>query len=480
MSKRRCLSADGPQDAPQGVPPLEVRGERGSYVSEAAFAALKSRRLSITITMMVLIHLWAASASAGALTLGEGIREAVEKSRLVKMSLADESIAGDEALIDRARLLPSVNAEANGTALAYQPGAVFGTVSVPTAERNFIAYSLSVQQLVYDFRGSSSRYEATREKVNSRKFDTKRIRNLAAIDFALAFFDLLESERMVMVAGREVERLEAHSRDAASMYEAGVITKNDLLQAEVRLSDSRQRRLQTENLRSVNASRVNNALQRPLGTDVQAVDLREEDLAGLSEAVRGLPLEKAWETAEKKRAELLIVDSALKSLDFEERAKKAEYYPRIFAQGGVDYADNRYQVHETNWSLILGVRVNLFSGGSTAADVARTVHQRDRAREDRRRIVEGIRLEVERYVLEARSARDRVAVTRNSMQQADENLRINRVRYSEGVGTATEVLDAVTLLTVAETNYYRAVYDLGKYSIAVFYAIGEDLTEVYR
>ncbi len=440
---------------------------------------MKDRMWIMTIAVLFILVV-SAPASAEPITLFDGMRRAVEKSRLVKMSLSDESIAGDDALIDRARLLPSVNAEAGGTALAYQPGAVFGAVSVPTAERNFISYSLSVQQLLYDFKGNSSRYEASLEKVNSRRLDTKRIRNLAAIDFALAFFDLLESERMVSVAGREAERLEAHSRNARSMYEAGVITKNDLLQAEVRLSDSRQRRLQAENVRSINASRVNNALQRPIGTEVQATDLREEDMTRLSDAVMNLPPAKAWETAERQRAELLIVDSTLKSLDFEERSRKAEYFPRIFMRGGYDYTDNRYQAHETNWSLVLGVRINLFSGGSTTAEVAKTGHQRERLREDRRRIVEGIRLEVERYILDARSARDRVAVTRDSMQQADENLRINKVRYVEGVGTATEVLDSVTLLTVTETNYYRAVYDLGKYAIAVFYAMGEDLTEVYK
>ena len=39
------------------------------------------------------------------------------------------------------------------------------------------------------------------------------------------------------------------------------------------------------------------------------------------------------------------------------------------------------------------------------------------------------------------------------MAQAEENLRLQRLRYQEGVGTATEVLDAVTLLTTAEIEF---------------------------
>jgi len=46
-----------------------------------------------------------------------------------------------------------------------------------------------------------------------------------------------------------------------------------------------------------------------------------------------------------------------------------------------------------------------------------------------------------------------------AIAQAEENLRINRERYREQVGTATEVLDAQSLLTETTSNYYRALYD---------------------
>jgi len=46
-------------------------------------------------------------------------------------------------------------------------------------------------------------------------------------------------------------------------------------------------------------------------------------------------------------------------------------------------------------------------------------------------------------------------VTKDAVKQAEENLRITRVKYEEGIGTGTEVLDAVSLLSVAGTNQYR-------------------------
>ena len=53
------------------------------------------------------------------------------------------------------------------------------------------------------------------------------------------------------------------------------------------------------------------------------------------------------------------------------------------------------------------------------------------------------------------------------------------------VGDATpqevaEVLDALSLLTLAETNYHRSLYDAKKAEAAVLYSLGMNLLEVYK
>lgn len=57
---------------------------------------------------------------------------------------------------------------------------------------------------------------------------------------------------------------------------------------------------------------------------------------------------------------------------------------------------------------------------------------------------------------------------------------MNKKVDDEGVGTATEVIDAVTLLTTAEANYIRSVYDYRKAEAATHYAAGEDLLQAYK
>ncbi|MDA8241162.1 MAG: TolC family protein [Nitrospiraceae bacterium] len=425
----------------------------------------------------ILLSLQVRTASGELLTLSEGLRLATENSRLVKISRGDERISETDTRIERARLFPTVNASASGTMLAHQPAAIFGTQTIPMSQKDFYAYNLTIQQTLYDFRENASLYESSKARLEAARLDTARVKNLAAIDFALIYFDLLQSEKMVTVGEKEVERLESHLRDAKNLYEEGVITRNDLLQAEVRLSDSRQRLLTAKTNRQINASRLNSALVRPLMEKAEVVDVKE---APPESEVTISDIAKAWEEAEKERPEIRIVDATLKSLDLDEEAKKAEFYPKIVAVGSYDYTKNQYQTPQGNWEMTLGLGINLFSGWKTTAEVAKIRYQREKLLEQRKKLVDDVRLEVEKYLLDARTARDRVAVTKDAVRQAEENLRINRVRYTEGVGTATEVLDAVTLLSVAETNHYQSVYDLAKSEIAVLYAVGKDLSEVYR
>jgi outer membrane protein len=394
---------------------------------------------------------------------------------MVRIAAQDEEIAKDNALMARAGLFPRVNASLGQTLLAHQPQAIFGNTAVPVSEQNFLAYSITVQQTLYDFKRTASRYAAGMTLVDTRKLDTRKIRNLAAIDFTLAYYDLLEAEQLAAVAAMEVERLQSHLKNAQNLYAEGVITKNDLLQAEVRLSDARQRLIDAKNLRAINASRINNALMRPLTAEVEAVDVDRLDLARLE-----IDFEKAWEISLRERPEIRIAEETLKVLELEEQAKKAEFYPEFFVRGSYDYTENRYQVYEGNWVVMFGIDVNLFSGGITKAEMARFIHQRSKLREEKEKLVDDIKLEVQRNLLNMATARQKITVVKDALQQAGENLRINRTRYQEGVGTATEVLDAVTLLTVAETNYYRALYDLGRAEAAAMYSQGRDLTEVYK
>jgi len=433
-----------------------------------------------------------APADPNVVTLNLGLREVAANGHEVQITREGENLASADVRIARSGFLPSVNASAAHTTLAYPiagvtttpvpivryPGLIVGEVPekviVLEAPSDFYSYSASIQQTLFDFWRTVSRYDESKEALHNAKLDTARVRNLATLEFAAAYFDLLEAEKLVIVAQQEVERLKSHLHDAQSLYSSGVITKNDLLQAEVRVKDGTQSLLKAGNVRALQASKVNYLLVRPLERPIHVVDI---------EFIPQPPpftLDEAWDIALKERPEIQIVDGTLKALHLEEIARKADYYPTFFVKGGVDYQQNQYLYHYTNWSAIVGMSVNLFSGGATEAAIARTRSQQDQVLKTRSKLIDDIKLQVQSYVLDLTNARERIEVTKDAAEQAAENLRINKVRYDAGEGIATEVLDAVTLLTTSQNNYIQAIYDFRRAEAGMYYAIGKDLREVYK
>lgn len=415
------------------------------------------------------------AASAGALTLNEGMGLAVRASRAVKIAQQEEMVGLAEATLSRSPMLPSLNASVSQTFLAHQPEALFGGRAVPTSEQDFLSYGLSLEQTLYDFGGNKARHGSSLALLEAKRIDSRRIKNLAALDFANVFFSLLESERMIEVAEREAQRLQSYLKDAENLYSEGLITKNDVLQTKVRLADARQRLLTARGVREITASRVNMLIGRPLKAEVRAED----------SVVAGAPLnlpetETAWREAGEARAEIKSAGAVVGALGLDEKSRMAGYYPKVFLKAGYDFMENQYQVHQENWSLVLGLKMNIFSGGLTRAEVARAGLKRLQAVERKEEIEDAVRLEVQRFVLELRNAAERLSVSTEAVGQAEENLKITRAKYEEGVGTSTEVLDAVALLASAESNYYKALYDLRRAEAGVLYSMGKDLTEVYR
>jgi outer membrane protein TolC len=407
------------------------------------------------------------------LSLQEGLVTATQDSRVIRIATYSRDMASQDVNIAISRYFPSLDANAGYTMLAYQPGAIFGPNRVPTSNKDYPSYGINFYQTVFDFFARESLYKASRESLELTDKDIFRTRNLVALDFINAYFTLLESDKLLTVSQNEVAALESHTKMAQDMFDAGTITKNDLLQAEVKLSDARQRLLTLRNQRTFFSASINKILTRPLNQEIIPVETAEE-----TPPVPVLHL--AWETALLRRPEILISDHNLRINELRESAKKAEFFPSLFTQGGYNYTRNQYVTHEDNWSVLFGLKFNLFNGGATKAELSKLRIRTEQIREERNKLIDEVRLEVERYYLDEKSARDNLMSTREAIRQAEENLRINKVRYEEGVGTATDVLDAISLFTLAHKNYYKALYDMKRAYAGLLYATGEDLTLAYK
>ena len=436
-------------------------------------SGMRSSGRSLLLLLLVITAVLAPPSRAAAITLGEGLAIVAQQGRDVRISEAEEDVVRAGVRLARSPLLPRVDLYARRTWLRYRPEALFGLFEpVPISEKDFLSYGFRINQLLYDFGASYALLRASRLGLKEKRLDTLRVRNLVALDFTHAYLDLLEAERLLVLAQKEVRRFESHLEETRAMYEEGLITKNDLLEAEVMLSDARQRLLSAENVRAMRESRINSLLARPLNEEVAPEEISVRPYTDMS-------LDAAYETALRLRPEFKALQASISAKREEVKALKARFYPDFYVSGGYDYQENRYMVYEGNWSLVAGIKVNLSSGGATRARLRRAVAELRKLGLEEEKLRDGIMLDVKKAYLQLRSAARKVEVTAGAVAQAEENLRLQRLRYREGVATATDVIDAVVLAGKAETNYWRAVYGRMRAEAELLYAVGEDIVKAY-
>ena len=166
----------------------------------------------------------------------------------------------------------------------------------------------------------------------------------------------------------------------------------------------------------------------------------------------------------QKRPDLQALRKSMVITEQDVRESKAAFYPELFARLSLDYLENSKLREQALYAGTIGLKVNLFDGFSSTAGKRKAMAAQIQAQERLRLAEEQTKLEIATARNDLAVAYQRIGVTKEAIRQGEENLRINRDRYQERVGTATEVLDAQTLLTQSRTEHYRAIYD---YQLAV-------------
>jgi outer membrane protein TolC len=124
--------------------------------------------------------------------------------------------------------------------------------------------------------------------------------------------------------------------------------------------------------------------------------------------------------------------------------------------------------------------MDLYDGGSTGALVMRERYALKQLKEGRAKLADDIRFEVKSGYLGLSDALEKLDVAKDAIQQSEENVRFYRAKFNNGVATSTDVLEAITLQTRAETNYYTADYELKRSYAKLMYSMGKDMITIYK
>lgn len=407
------------------------------------------------ILVILAVSIFPSWAHAGTLTLGECLRKAALSNPDLKAAAFEERIAAEGIGIARSGYFPRINVQGGYTAQQDPQAISLQGKTFETQQPNYSFASAVIEQTLYDFGRTSSGYERAKALREASAFSYSALEKDIFLKVVQAYYGILESVKLLRAAEEEVVQMNDHLRVARNLFEQGMVTRNDLLQAEVQLANSRQQRLMA-------ANRLENGwLYLNYLTGQQAGFRAELEEAKLESS---LITDGNEEFSPENRPEVKALRKEIAADEMAVKESRSHYFPELFARMGADYVENDRVKEQVILYATVGLRINLFDGLATTSRFRRAVQSLSRNEELLRRAEAGIRLEYDTALNDARMAWERIRTAEKSVERGEENLRINKDRYQEHVGTATDVIDAQTLLTRTRTEYYRAVFD---YQVAV-------------
>ena len=278
-----------------------------------------------------------------------------------------------------------------------------------------------------------------------------------------SYIAVLRLEDAVQVAQSHIHSLESHQKDVKNLFEQGVVAKNDVLAADVELLNAKQLLLQAANVYDNAKARYNQLLTRPLTAKVE-----------LAKQVPELPkttLENLNQSALNQRPELLILNEQIESLHEQTKAMKAGLMPQVALNGGYQYQQNRYQAYEGLWQVNVGVDWKLYDGSTNHKGEA-LEKQALVLKEQHEELSGKILLQIRQAWLDSQETQQRLQVAKQTIAQADENLKVTTDRYQQGLATHTEVIQAEHLRTITHNNLNNANYDFVLAGLRIKRAVG--------
>lgn len=396
------------------------------------------------------------SGGVAAETLQEAWDAALAADHGLKSAREQTAAAGEALGAAQSGRWPQLSVEAGRTVLAESPAIQADLagqpLQIPVAQRYSTAYQAMATLPLFSGGRVGHGIEAATASLDAARLTEAGTLQDLRLRVAEAYVGVLSIGRLSALAERHAGTLEAHARDVENFQRQGMVSRNDLLSAQVALADARQKALQAANALDLAHAAYNRLLGRQLSTAVNLAELPPEP-----------PLQETVETltvrALAQRSELTALARQAASLQSQAAAVRGENLPQLALSGGYVYQENRYQVHEEQWMAMLGARWRLFDGGSTRHRAAAVERQAAALSEKQAELASLIGLQVRQAWLEAGEAAERRSVTKAAVAQAEENLRIARDRYARGLSTHTEVLDAETLRLRSEVNRASADYD---------------------
>lgn len=321
----------------------------------------------------------------------------------------------------------------------------------------YYGLNLRIEQPLYTGGKLTALNEQAGANLEYSQTNLKTMEQDLVFEVKKGYYTVLQTQQMLVTMEEAVKSMEDHVKEAKAYFKAGMVPQLDVMRAEVKLADLKQKQLMIRN--GLDLAQV--YFNFILGVD-QEQRYRFQDNVEYTPFAQDLAACQL--TALQNRTELKAVQAKVTMAEKAVQIVRSGKKPLVALVAEGERLSSEPFEDDPDYSLSLVASYQLIDGGQLKHRIDEAQEGVRQAQTAREWVTRGIKLEVEQAFRNLQNAFETIEVSKKVLSQAQETVRMAEVSYKAGLSTSLERLDAETGLTQAKTNYNQAV---SNYQIAL-------------
>jgi len=391
------------------------------------------------------------------LSLDEAVQLGIQNSKSLKIDAAKIEEATADLLAAKNRQLPDLSVSGSYLYLPLKPNIDLKIPGVASGgpEVHQVAYG-SANLSVPIYSGGRIKYgiQSAKYLVEASKLSTENDKVAIAYNVAQAYNNLFKANQSIKVLEENLSASQKRDETFLKLENNGVIARNDRLKANLQTSNIELQLLEARNNYNIANINMDLLLGLPDATEI------EVDKQYIDEADDVKPVDFYLNEARENRKDLQALDQQRKAAELGTRSAKAENLPSIAFTGGYVAADiPKFLTIYNAVNVGVGVSYNLSNLWKENSSLKQSKAREMQLSATNELLNDNIKLDVNREFQNTDYSKKRIAVFEKAAVQANENYRITKNKYDNGLATMTELLDADAAQISANVGVINAKAD---------------------
>lgn len=309
--------------------------------------------------------------------------------------------------------------------------------------------SLQVTQPIYNPDAAVGRKIASTGK-KAQQFMASRTEESIALQVSKLYYGLILARKNIEAVEQSIATMQAHSREAAKAYRVGLLTKSDKLSTDVRLAELNEQKLILHDA----IKSATDALRAMLSLEPDVAIIPAGDFV----IGKGVPSVDERRVPES-RHDLMAMQSYRDVAASQGEMARASRLPKVngFLRG--DLHSDDLVSGGSSWMMGVNVQWNIFDGMATEGRIQEAKAQELEAMYNYEAAKSGSLVEIRKSLRELKTAKARIAVSRQALEEARVSLDYIGAQFKTGMAMTFELLMREGAYTYAKLRLNQAMHD---------------------